>query len=363
MLQTCLNRFHREYGAKLVDFAGWEMPVMYRGIVEEHRHTRAHCSLFDVSHMGRLHVTGPRAEAFLQRVCTRNLADMPVGLSRYSHICNEQGGILDDVIVSRFDEHYLIVCNAGNTAKILAWLQRVGGEFGVEIVNMTCETAMIALQGPEAMGLIAKFSPLPMDGLKRYHFKHGDFMGAEFAVFRSGYTGEDGVEVVLPASLAATAVQMMIGQLTETDASVKPAGLGARDTLRLEAGMPLYGHELSESYDSISAGQGWAVDLSKDFIGQPALQEVKQNGPKRKLTGFEVAGRRIAREGALLYAGGAEVGVITSGTHSPTFDKVIAMGYLETSLCEPGRAVEVDIRGSRSSAMVVKLPFYKRAKE
>ena len=360
MLQTSLNSFHREYGAKLVDFAGWEMPLLYRGIVDEHVYTREHCSVFDVSHMGRLHVTGEGAEALLQRVCTRNLADMPVGLSRYSHICNEQGGILDDVIVSRFDSHYLVVCNAGNTAKITTWLHKVGDDFDVEIVNMTPETAMIALQGPEAMDLIAKLSPLPLDDLKRYHFKHGDFMGADFAVFRSGYTGEDGVEVILPASMAPTAVQMMIGQSEDAGSPIKPAGLGARDTLRLEAGMPLYGHELSEEIDSISAGQSWAVDLSKDFIGQPALKQVKENGPKRKLTGFVMEGRRIAREGAKIHADGKVIGVVTSGSHSPTLERAIAMGYLETPLPEAGARVQIDIRGGRGDATVVKLPFYKR---
>lgn len=363
MLRTSLNAFHRQHGAKLVDFAGWEMPVMYRGIVDEHLYTRAHCSLFDVSHMGRLHVSGGGAEAFLQCVCTRNVGDMPAGLSRYSHVCNEQGGILDDVIVSRFENHYLLVCNASNTSKILSWLHRQSDDLDVDIRNTTAETAMVALQGPDAVGTMSQLAPFPVDDIQRYHFKHGQFMGADYAVFRSGYTGEDGVEITLPASLAADAVQMLLDQSEEIGWPIKPAGLGARDTLRLEAAMPLYGHELTEDLDSISAGQGWAVDLTKDFIGRPALKRVHDEGPKRKVVGFELEGRRIARQGAVIYADGREAGVITSGTHSPTFDKVIAMGYLDAALCEPGTRVEIDIRSIRSPATVVKLPFYRRGEK
>ncbi len=360
MLLTSLNAFHRAQGAKLVDFAGWEMPVMYRGIVEEHLYTREHSSLFDVSHMGRLHVTGPGAEDFLQRVCTRNVGGMPVGLSRYSHLCNAAGGILDDIIVSRFDNHYLVVCNAGNTPKVSGWLLRQSDDFDVQVVNHTPQTAMVAIQGPDTLSTLAALSPIPLDDLKRYHFKHGQFMDADVAIFRSGYTGEDGVEVILPASLAPMAVEMLVSQSEQSGWGIRPAGLGARDTLRLEAGMPLYGHELTEQFDSISAGQGWAVDLGKDFIGRDALAKVKEEGPKRKMCGFELEGRRIARQGAAIHAGGREVGLVTSGTHSPTFDQVIAMGYLDAALAEPGNSVEIDIRGSRSKATVVKLPFYKR---
>lgn len=362
MNHTALIGFHRSQNAKLVDFAGWEMPVLYTGIQEEHVYTRDHCSMFDVSHMGRLDVRGERAEAFLQKVCTRNVGEMKIGQSRYSHLCNEAGGILDDIIVSRFEDHHLIVCNASNTPKVTNWLGRLAPAFEVKIENRTAETAMIAIQGPDTMHILGQLLPFKVDDLKRYHFKAGEIMGAAYAVFRSGYTGEDGVEVIMPASLAVTAVNMLVGKSEEIGWPIKPAGLGARDTLRMEAGMPLYGHELTEQFDSISAGLAWAVDLSKEFIGQAALKRVSEEGPRRKLAGFDLDGRRIARQGAAIFSEGREVGVVTSGTQSPTFDKVIAMGYLDAALCEPGRKVEIDIRGSRATATVVALPFYKRAK-
>lgn len=360
MLKTSLNEFHRECGAKLVDFAGWEMPVMYRGIIDEHHYTRQAASLFDVSHMGRLEIRGDDAERFLQRVCTRNVTAMKPGLSRYSHLCNEAGGILDDIIVSRFETHYLIVCNASNRDKVVAWLQRHAADFRVTISDRTLETAMIAIQGPQAIPTLKSLLPLPIDELKRYHFLSGEIMDAPYAIFRSGYTGEDGVEVVLPAQLAPSAARMLLTRAEAGGTPIKPAGLGARDTLRLEAAMPLYGHELTEAWDSITAGQAWCVDLTQPFIGQPALQQIQSRGPARKLAGFELAGKRIARQGCRILHAGREVGVVTSGTQSPTFSKVIAMGLLDAPLATPGQTVDMDASGGPLPATVVALPFYKR---
>ncbi len=362
MLRTSLNDFHRQHGARLVDFAGWEMPLLYRGVLDEHRYTRTCCSLFDVSHMGRIDVRGPGAEDFLQKLCTRNVGGMKPGLSRYSHLCNDAGGILDDIIVSRFEQHFLVVCNAANTAKVLSWFGRHADEFDVQLKNRTAESAMLAVQGPRTMEILRQISPVPLDDLKRYHFKSGIVLGVEAAVFRSGYTGEDGVEIVLPAAFAPTVAATLVERSAELGAAILPAGLAARDTLRLEAAMPLYGHELTEDVDSISAGQGWAVDLTKPFIGQPVLKRVADQGPVRKLVGLELNGKRIARQGAAAFHDGREVGVVTSGTHSPTFDVVIAMGFLEAPLANPGTQVEIDLRGARTAARVVPLPFYKRAK-
>ncbi|MCG3128662.1 MAG: Aminomethyltransferase [Phycisphaerae bacterium] len=360
MLKTSLNEFHRECGAKLVDFAGWEMPVMYRGIIDEHLCTRQAASLFDVSHMGRLEIRGDAAERFLQRLCTRNVTGMKVGLSRYSHLCNESGGILDDIIVSRFASHFLIVCNASNRDKVIAWLRRHAGDFGVSIDDRTLETAMVAIQGPQAIPTLKSMLPLPIDELKRYHFLSGELMDAPYAVFRSGYSGEDGVEVVMPAALAPSAVRLLLARAEAAGSPIKPAGLGARDTLRLEAAMPLYGHELTEAWDSITAGQAWCVDLTQPFIGQPVLKQIQERGPARKLAGFELAGRRIARQGCRILQAGREVGVVTSGTQSPTLGKVIAMGLIEAALAGPGQAVEMDVSGTAAPATVVPLPFYKR---
>jgi aminomethyltransferase len=363
MLQTPLNAFHRECGARLVDFTGWEMPVMYTGIKQEHLYTRRHASFFDVSHMGRVEFRGKGAEAFLQRLCTRNIEKLKVGQCGYSHMCREDAGVLDDVIVSRYEDHFLVVCNASNREKLLGWFEQQRAGFDVDITDRTLETAMVAIQGPEAMQTMNTLLPIPVDDLKRYHFKTGFVMGTEYFVARSGYTGEDGVEIILPAQFAPTAVRMLADRSQELDRPIKPAGLGARDSLRLEAGMPLYGHELTEDWDTITAGQGWCVDLSKDFIGQPVLKKTQEQGPERRMAGFELDGKRIAREGTRILHNGKDVGFVTSGTLSPTFEKVIAMGLLDVGLCEPGTQVEMDPRGKRVPAQVVPLPFYKRPKK
>ncbi len=363
MLQTPLIAFHREQNARLVKFAGWEMPVMYTSIVEEHNYTRQHCTMFDVSHMGRVEFRGPDAEKLLDRLNTRNIASASPGMCRYSHICREDAGILDDVIVSKAEDYFLVVCNASNREKLLGWFDRQRRGYNVEIKDRTFETAMVAIQGPEAAETLGRLLPVPLADLKNYRFKTGTVMGADYFISRSGYTGEDGFEVILPAQVALMAVRMLIGQSQEMGRPIRPAGLGARDTLRLEAGMPLYGHELSEDWDSITAGQEWAVDLSKDFIGQPVLKRIKEEGPQRRIAGFELEGKRIARQGAAILHDGQTVGVVTSGTQSPTLGKNIAMGLLKSELAQPGTRVEIDIRGSRSSATVIPLPFYKRAKK
>lgn len=362
MLQTPLNAFHRECQARLVDFAGWEMPVMYTSIIEEHNYCRQHCALFDVSHMGRVEFRGPDAARFMEHLNTRNIGGAAPGMCRYSHMCKDDGGILDDVIVSKFEDHFLVVCNASNREKLLGWWEQQRRGFDVEITDRTRETAMVALQGPEAMETMRRLLPIPLDDLKRYRFKTGNVMGADYFVARSGYTGEDGAEIILPANLALMAVRLLISRAEELGRPIKPAGLGARDTLRLEAGMPLYGHELTEDWDSITAGQEWAVDLTKDFIGGAVLKRIKAEGPRRKVTGFEVEGKRIARQGAPILRDGQQVGVVTSGTQSPTLGKNIAMGLLDSELATLGQSVEIDVRGTKCTTTVVPLPFYKAKK-
>lgn len=362
MLQTPLNAFHRAQGAKLVDFAGWEMPVVYTSIIDEHQYTRQHASVFDVSHMGRVEFRGEGAGPLLEKLCTRRIQDMKPGVSRYSHVCRDDGGILDDVIVSRFETHYYMVCNASNREKLLTWFEQQRTGFAVEIRDVTLETAMVALQGPEVIETVGQLLPFSISDLKRYHSRCGNVMGAEYYIARSGYTGEDGLEVIVPARFAMMAANWLTEKTAERGRPFKPAGLGARDTLRLEAAMPLYGHELTEEFDSISAGQGWAVDLTKDFIGAAALRRVKEEGPKRPLVGFEIQGKRVARQGAAVLSGEQVVGVVTSGAPSPTLDKVIAMGFVDAACAAPGTALEIDLRGARVGAVVVPLPFYKRAK-
>lgn len=359
MQQTPLIDFHKQQGARLVDFAGWEMPIQYTGIREEHQHTRTAASLFDVSHMGRLYLSGARTAEFLDRVCTRRIDNMSVGQSRYSHVCKEDGGILDDVIVSKLDDEYLVVCNASNREKIVAWFDQHRGEFDVEMDDRTLATAMVAIQGPQAFELVNKLLPIEIGDLKRYHFKAGSLFGANYFVARSGYTGEDGVEVILPAKFVKMALEPLMEKSAGLGTPIKPAGLGARDTLRLEAGMPLYGHELSEDWDPITAGQKWCCYLEKDFIGAEVIKKVAAEGPRRKLVGLEVEGRRIAREGAQVLADGQEAGFVTSGTHSPTLDRAIAMALVDADHAALETALAVDIRGKQSPATVTKLPFYK----
>jgi aminomethyltransferase len=353
--KTPLNSFHVQRGARLVEFAGWELPLLYTGIVEEHLHTRRAASIFDISHMGRIELKGDGAEALLQRVCTRQLGDAAVGQSRYSHVCNEAGGILDDVIVSRYADKWLMVCNGANRAKILGWLRQHGPN--VKIDDKTESTFMVAIQGPLAVSKITAKLPVEIGDLKRYRFVSGSHMFVSYTIFRSGYTGEDGLEIILPAMLGSMATGWVADD-SDSENSVKPAGLGARDTLRLEAAMPLYGHELNEDTDTISAGLGWCADLKKDFIGVDALRKIAERGSARKLVGLELEGKRIARQHAAVFAGDKQVGEVTSGTFGPTVQKSIAMAYVQSDQADEGRSLAVDISGRKTDAVIVKLPFY-----
>jgi len=373
VLKTPLNSFHVQRGAKLVDYAGWELPLLYTGIVEEHLHTRQATSVFDISHMGRIELRGNHAEALLQRVCTRQLSDAAVGQSRYSHVCNENGGILDDVIVSRYEDRWLMVCNGANRQKILGWLQQQKQQHGssdVRIDDKTESTFMVAVQGPTAIEKLSQKLPIPVADLKRYHFRSGSHMFVPYSVFRSGYTGEDGIEIILPSLLGSMASSWLVDKNDPDNenpagaaAGIKPAGLGARDTLRLEAGMPLYGHELTEELDSISAGFAWCVDLNKEFIGVEALRRMAEKGPERKLVGLELDGKRIARQHAAVLDGDTPVGEITSGTFGPTVQKSIAMAYVKVDRADVGQRLFVDISGRKTEAVVVKLPFYRAPKK
>jgi aminomethyltransferase len=361
--RTPFYDFHVKAGGRMVEFAGWEMPIVYRSIIDEHEQTRKSGSIFDVSHMGRVHFTGKDAAAFLNKVCTRNFADQKVGVSRYSLVCNEAGGTLDDVIVSRDSKHWLMVCNASNREKLLKYFHDVRHNTGLDfdMADNTESTAMVAVQGPKVIDRLGEHLPVDLKGMKRYHFEQGSIMGLiKFTVFRSGYTGEDGVEIILSAKVAPMAMKMLAGKMDKPDATLKPAGLGARDTLRLEAGMPLYGHELLETLDPISAGLGWAVDLKKDFVGAERLREIAAAGPKRKLVGLELEGKRIARQGAPIVKDGAVIGEVTSGTLSPTLGKSIAMAYVDANLAAEGTEVAADLKGTHNAAKIVKMPFYKR---
>lgn len=359
-LKTPLHDIHVALGARMVDFAGWTLPLQFAGIREEHVHTRTSCSVFDVSHMGRLKLTGNDCATMLDHLTPRNLGAVEIGRSYYSHICREDGGVLDDVIVSRFETHWGIVCNGVNREKIVSWLTEHARGTDVQITDETLGTAMIAIQGPKTLELASELANIDFASIKRYHHRALDVMGMPIVVFRSGYTGEDGFEIAFPALIAGMLMPRLLGTKASPHPTIRPAGLGARDTLRIEAGMPLYGHELSEDWDSLTAGQGWCVDLSTDFIGADALRRVKESGPARRLVGLELEGRRIARQHFPVLANGGPIGEITSGTLGPTLGKSIAMALISSELAEVGSEVAVEIGGRAVRADVVKLPFYKR---
>lgn len=369
MLRTPFYQFHQDHGARFVDFAGWEMPITYGSILEEHRRVRDTGGLFDVSHMGRIKISRTDSTKLLEHVLTRRVRDMAVGACRYSLVCNEQGGTLDDVIVYRLEGYWMLVVNASNRLKIKKHLEANAGTWNVKIDDQTESTAMIALQGPTAMGLIGRFST-EVPTLKRYRFCVKNLMVMKLIISRTGYTGEDGVEVILPASTATMLVKMMLRELGDNDPAIHPAGLGARDTLRLEAGMPLYGHELDEATDPLSAGLGFAVSLDKGagatprdtqrFIGQDALEKIAAQGPNRRLVGLQLQGRRTPRQGMTVLHGDELIGHVTSGCLSPTLGHPIALAYVLTPHAQEGGCLSVQLGSTAVDARVVKLPFYKR---
>ncbi|MFW6059335.1 MAG: glycine cleavage system aminomethyltransferase GcvT [Phycisphaeraceae bacterium] len=369
MKRTPFYEFHKQHDARFVDFAGWEMPILYSSIIEEHQQVRNSGGLFDVSHMGRVKFSGRHARRFLEHVLTRRVSDMKENTCRYSMVCNEQGGVLDDVLIYRFPQHWLLVVNASNHAKLMEHFQRAKAqtEHVVEIEDQTESTAMVAVQGPKVMDFIGQFSS-EVPTLKKFHFREKNLMVLKMTISRTGYTGEDGVEVILPAKMAGMALKLLMSE--KDDAVIKPAGLGARDTLRLEAGMPLYGHELDEQTDPFSAGLDFAVNLDKDedengesFIGQDALKKIKAEGPPRQLIGLAFEGKRTPRQGKAVQVGGAGKGQVTSGCLSPTLGHPIAMASVERGCCAVGDTVQVEVgAGKQTEAQVVELPFYKAKK-
>lgn len=358
-LKTPFDEFHRAHGGRMVDYSGWSMPLHYGSIIDEHRQVRRSGGLFDVSHMGRLRLKGRDAVRFLDRLLTRNVADMKQGQVRYAIVCNAAGGCRDDVLVYRIDEaECLLVCNAANREKILQHIADVRGDQVFKLTDETRTTAMVAVQGPNVMDMISRFSR-SIPELKRYRFQQKQVLIAKFLISRTGYTGEDGIEAILPKALAGKAVKMMLGNLDEDQSLVKPCGLGARDSLRLEAGMALYGHEIDEETDPLSAGLDFAVDLDKDedFIGGEALRRIKESGPRTRLRGLLLEGRRAARHDMDVRMGDASIGRVTSGCLSPSLDASIAMAHLDVDQASPGTQVEVDLGRARTPAVVCSLPF------
>jgi aminomethyltransferase len=369
VLQSPLHSYHQAHGARFVEFAGWQMPILYRSIHDEHRLIRSAAGWFDVSHMGRIKISGRHARKFLERILTRRISDMAPLSCRYSLICNDSGGVRDDVIVYRFENHFLLVVNACNRVKVLDHLRSQLGDLVVQIDDQTRTTAMVAVQGPRTMDLVGRLSR-EVPALKRYAFCIKNLLILELVISRTGYTGEDGIEIILPAAMAGTALKLLVKDPppgTDAAQATQPCGLGARDTLRLEAGMPLYGHELDETLDPLSAGLAFAVNLDKDqqengepFLGQEALKKIAASGPTQRLVGLALEGPRTPRQGMAVFAGAEQVGRVTSGCLSPTLGYPIAMAYVRADHAEVGRTLEVGLGSQRPVARVVKLPFYHR---
>jgi aminomethyltransferase len=363
LLATPLADRHVALGAKLVEFAGWLMPLQYAGILEEHRAVRARAGLFDLSHMGELFVEGEQAGAGLAYALVSDPRSLAIGRAQYSMICAAEGGVLDDLIVYRLGaQRFLIVANASNAAVVSdALAERLAG-FRAVIDDRSLATALVAIQGPLSATVLAPLTDIDLGGLRYYAIAEGRVAGAAALLARTGYTGEDGFEVIVDLAHA-TAVW---DALYEAGAplGVVPVGLGARDTLRLEAGMPLYGNELGQETTPFEAGLGRVVKLDKegDFVGRAALERAQVDGPRKKLVGLIVRGRGIARHGYPVFVGERATGVVTSGTLSPTLGEPIAMAYVAPSDAEPGTIVAVGIRDQRVPAEVVALPFYRRAK-
>lgn len=364
--KTPLNNAHRQLGGRMVDFGGWDMPVQYpAGTIEEHLRTRTHAGLFDVSHMGEIDVRGRDAIAFVNRLTSNDVTKLIDGQAQYSAMTTPEGTVIDDLLVYRFSEdHLFLVVNAGTTDKDWDWIKSHHAGESVELKNVSADYCQLALQGPDAVSILQKLTDTPLSDIKYYHFSTGAVDNVDAIISRTGYTGEDGFEVYA----AAAEGERLWKKILEagnygSDGGVLPAGLGARNTLRLEAGMALYGHEITEATTLLEANLGWICKLDKgDFIGRDALVHQKETGLTRKLVGFEVMERGIARDDYDVVINEQPVGKVTSGSPAPFLKKNIGFAYLPIEFANVGQEIKIDVRGRLTGAQVIKAPFYKRQK-
>ncbi len=366
--RTALFEEHQRLSGRIVEFGGWELPIQYTGVMDEHLACREKAGLFDVSHMGEIEVQGPDACAFLDFAVTQDLSACAVGQAVYTVLCHESGGIVDDLVIyRRAPDRFLAVVNASNTAKDWDHFQSVSKEFRAlnpqadfKIENQSAETSQIAIQGPQAETILQRITQTPLSSIQTYRFAEGRLLGEiSSLIARTGYTGEDGFELYTPWQAAPRVWRALLEE--GAPHGIKPCGLGARDTLRLEMKYPLYGHELSDETTPLEAGLGWVVKLAKasPFMGKEALSAQKAAGVKKKLVGFKLLERGIPRQGYPILADGQAIGIITSGTHSPSLKEAIGIGYVDLAHAAPGCAIQVDIRGSLVPAQIVPTPFYR----
>jgi aminomethyltransferase len=361
--KTPLNAAHRELGGKMVDFGGWDMPVQYpAGVIEEHMATRTRAGLFDVSHMGEIWVDGPDAIPFVNGLTTNDVTKLVDGQAHYSALTNEKGGVVDDLLVYRFDENkLLLVVNAGTTEKDWDWIKSHKKDEDVKLRNASSDYCQIAIQGPKALEILQRLTQTNLSEIKYYHFTTGKVDGVDSIISRTGYTGEDGFEVYTDAEYARQLWDKMLEN--GKDEGILPCGLAARNTLRLEAAMSLYGHELSDEISTYEANLGWITKPQKgDFIGSDVLAEKKAAGIKRRVVGFEMTEPGIARDGFDVYIGDKRVGYVSSGSPAPFLKKNIGLAFLPVEFANEGQEIKIEVRGKHLSAKVVPTPFYKRQK-
>ncbi|PYS49708.1 MAG: glycine cleavage system aminomethyltransferase GcvT [Acidobacteria bacterium] len=365
--QTSLNAVHRQMGGRMVDFGGWDMPVQYpAGTVEEHLRTRNHAGLFDVSHMGEIDVRGSDAIPFVNRLVSNDVTKLVDGQAQYSALTTPEGTVVDDLMVYRFaEDHLLLVVNAGTTEKDWEWIKSHHKGENVELKNVSADYCQIALQGPDALSILQTLTSTPLEEIKYYHFREGEVDGVPSIISRTGYTGEDGFEVYAASEKAEQLWNKILeaGNYGKSE-GVLPCGLAARNTLRLEAGMALYGHEINETTTLLEANLGWICKLNKgDFIGRDSLAKQKEEGIRRRLIGFEMTERGIARDDQDVLINGTPVGRVTSGSPAPYLKKNIGMAYIPTEFANEGQQIQIDVRGRAVGASIVKTPFYKREKK
>ncbi|MBC7798065.1 MAG: glycine cleavage system aminomethyltransferase GcvT [Pyrinomonadaceae bacterium] len=366
MKKTPLNQIHRDLGGKMVDFGGWDMPVQYKaGTIAEHLATRTNAGLFDVSHMGEIHVNGKDAIRFVNSLTTNDVTKLVDGQAHYSALTNETGGVVDDLLVYRFgEESLLLVVNASTTDKDWSWIDGHKNGFDVDLRNASDEYCQIAVQGKRAIEILEQMTDANLEAIEYYHFQNGIVDGVASIISRTGYTGEDGFEIYADATKAEQLWNKFldIGNYGEEN-GILPNGLAARNTLRLESAMSLYGHELSDEISPLEANLGWICKLNKgDFIGRERLQTLKEQGLTRKLVGFEMTDKGIARDEHEIYINGEKVGVVTSGSPAPYLKKNIGLAFVPPQFANVDQEIEIDVRGKMIKAKIVKTPFYKREK-
>jgi aminomethyltransferase len=361
--KTPLYEKHVSLNAKIIDFGGWAMPVQYTNVIDEHRTTRNAAGLFDICHMGEIEVKGPQALDLLQFVLTRNLAQQTTGQVKLSALLNEEGGVIDDLTVYKMDEnYYMLVTNATPRERDWQWINNIQKDkkFDCELKDISDETGKLDLQGPLSEEILQKLSATDLKKMRFYHFCKTHVAGFEAIISRSGYTGEDGFEIYALSNVIGLIWDKLM--IVGIDTGLKPCGLGARDTLRLEAGMMLNGQDMDDSVNPLEVPYSWIVDEKKEFVGSSALRAKQKNGIKKKLVGIEMTGRGIARHGYKVFHNGEKIGIVTSGTFSPTLNKAIGLAFVDIDFSAPDTQVEIAIRDAMTAAKIVKLPFYKRSK-